>query len=68
MRTTTLLVAASLLAFSITAIPGVEAANEPVGGCGSDATVEYCIVQCVQPPCPPYVCVNSRLYTDCILP
>jgi hypothetical protein len=59
MRVRSLIVAVSLLAFAITATPGVEAANDPVGNCDSGATIEICSVQCIQPPCAQYVCVNS---------
>ncbi len=51
-----ILIAASLLAFAFTA--PVDAAPEPVGHC-TDATVEFCVVQCIQPPCPAYVCVRA---------
>lgn len=50
-------VAVCLLAFAM--VPGTEAAPEPVGGCSSGATVEICSVQCIQPPCPVYVCINK---------
>ncbi len=66
MRVRTLFVVAGLLAFAMTAVPGVEAAPEPVGGCDSAATVEVCSVQCINPPCAQYVCVNSvqRICSD----
>ncbi len=68
MRFSTLLVAASLLAFSIAALPGAEAAREPVGSCGEDVIVEICAAPCINPPCPIYVCIHPRSSSECLLP
>lgn len=60
---------AGLLALALVAVPGATAANEPVGGCGSDATVEVCQVVCITEPCdPPYVCINTRVADPCVYP
>ncbi len=64
MRFGILLVAASLLAASA-AVPGAEAARDPVGGCGSGAIVQVCAAPCFNPPCPVEVCVDREPVSTC---
>ncbi|MGB0653103.1 MAG: hypothetical protein ACPGQL_07860 [Thermoplasmatota archaeon] len=67
MRTASVLIAASLLLVSVAALPGVEAARDPVGDCGSGALVQVCPIPCLVPPCPVMVCIdhNAALYLRC---
>ena len=60
-----LLVAACLLTVVAVSAPSVTAMNEPVGGCGSDATVEYCQPVCITEPCNAYVCINHPRMEYC---
>jgi hypothetical protein len=63
-----LLVAACLLLLTA-ALPSVDAARDPVGGCGEDVTVEVCFPVCVTTPCNPYVCVRtSAVEPNCVRP
>lgn len=59
MRVRVLILALCLMTFGLNAVPGVDAAPEPVGGCESGATVEVCSVHCINPPCEQYVCVTK---------
>ncbi len=65
MRFGILLIAASLLAASVTVLPGAEAAREPVGQCGSGALVQFCPIQCLVPPCPVLVCIDQEPIGRC---
>lgn len=58
-----LALAAALLVF--TTVPMAEAAPEPVGTCDDTATVNVCAVQCIQPPCPVFVCVQKGTTVVC---
>lgn len=62
MHTRLVLLTACLLLLAIT--PTAEARPEPVGSC-EDATLDVCVVQCIQPPCPMYVCINTSGSTVC---